>query len=98
MRTRTSSLPRGWHVACAALTAGVAGVIAALAVVQAVLRVIIAHGGHPFDLLVARYLLHDSSGSVLGLVAGGGVPVDLRADPLRAHITASWVVHQHSEL
>lgn len=91
-------LRRGWHTAGAALVAGIVGLVSALAVVQLALHVVIAQSSAYFDVLVAKHLALDFSGSVAGLVAGSGVPVEWHMTPFSGRITAPWVLEQHSEL
>ncbi|MFJ3672472.1 M4 family metallopeptidase [Streptomyces sp. NPDC090106] len=91
-------LRRGWYMACLALAAALAGLVSALAAVQGALRVVAAHSNTYFDVLVAKYLDPDLSGTVGGLVAGTGVPVQWHMSPFNGHITAQWVVEQRSEL
>ncbi|MFF4247064.1 NPP1 family protein [Streptomyces sp. NPDC001822] len=95
---RQEFLRRGWHIAGAALVAGAAGLLSAFAAVQMALRVVIAHSGTYFDVLVAKHLATDLSGTVAGLVAGSGVPVGWRMAPFSGHITAPWVFEHRSEL
>lgn len=95
---RHEFLRRGWHLTGAALVAGIAGLVSALGAVQIALRVVIAHSGSFFDVLVAKQLASDASGTVGGLVAGSGVPVGWRMEPFSGRITAPWVFEQRSGL
>ncbi|MFJ2397251.1 NPP1 family protein [Streptomyces sp. NPDC087843] len=65
---------------------------------QLALRVVIAHSSAYFDVLVAKHLAPDTSGTVAGLVAGSGVPVEWHMAPFSGSITAPWVFEQRSEL
>ncbi|MGW2036223.1 NPP1 family protein [Streptomyces sp. NPDC001761] len=95
---RQEFLRRHWHTAGAALIAGALGLVSALAAVQVALHVVIAHSSAYFDVLVARHLAPDALGTVAGLVAGHGVPVEWRMAPFAGHITAPWVFEHRSEL
>ncbi|SEE58299.1 NPP1 family protein [Streptomyces sp. TLI_105] len=95
---RQEFLRRSWHTAGAALVAGLTGLVTALVAVQVALRVVIAHSSTYLDVLVAKHLAHDFSGTVAGLVAGSGVPVRWRMTPLSGHITAPWVIEHRSTL
>ncbi|MFE7751946.1 NPP1 family protein [Streptomyces sp. NPDC057428] len=74
------------------------GLISALVAVQIALRVVIAHSSTYLDVLVAKQLAPEFSGTVAGLVAGSGVPVRWHMAPFSGHITARWVLEQRSEL
>ncbi|MDX3235201.1 NPP1 family protein [Streptomyces sp. ME03-5709C] len=95
---RQEFLRRSWHTAGAALVAGIVGLVSALAAVQIALRVVIRHSGSYFDVLVAKHLVPDLSGTVGGLVAGSGVPVDWHMALFSGRISAPWVFEQRSEL
>ncbi|QFZ78441.1 hypothetical protein GFH48_38850 [Streptomyces fagopyri] len=65
---------------------------------QLALRVVTAHSSAYFDVLVAKHLAPDISGTVAALVAGSGVPVEWRMAPFSGSITAPWVFEHRSEL
>ncbi|MDX3097785.1 NPP1 family protein [Streptomyces sp. ME19-03-3] len=95
---RQEFLRRGWHTAGAALVAGIVGLVSALVAVQVALRVVIRHSSSYFDVLVAKHLVPDLSGTVGGFVAGSGVPVDWHMALFSGHISAPWILEQRSEL
>ncbi|MCZ0983255.1 NPP1 family protein [Streptomyces diastatochromogenes] len=95
---RQEFLRRGWHLAGAALVAGLVGLVSALVAVQVALRVVIAHSSTYLDVLVAKHLAPEFSGTVAGLVAGSGVPVRWRMAPFSGRITAPWVLEHRSAL
>ncbi|MEU1621514.1 NPP1 family protein [Streptomyces sp. NPDC005722] len=95
---RQEFLRRGWHAAGTALVAGIVSLISALAAVQIAVRIVIRHSGSYFDVLVAKHLAPDLSGTVGGFVAGSGVPVDWHMALFSGHISAPWVFEQRSEL
>ncbi|MFF3606686.1 NPP1 family protein [Streptomyces sp. NPDC002463] len=95
---RQEFLRRGWHIAGAALVAGLIGLATALVAVQIALRVVIAHSSTYLDVLVAKHLAPEFSGTVAGLVAGSGVPVRWHMAPFSGQITAPWVIEQRSAL
>ncbi|MER7538979.1 NPP1 family protein [Streptomyces sp. NPDC097704] len=65
---------------------------------QIALRVVIAHSSTYLDVLVAKHLAPEFSGTVAALVAGSGVPVRWRVAPFSGHLTAPWVIEHRSAL
>ncbi|MFF3257229.1 NPP1 family protein [Actinacidiphila glaucinigra] len=65
---------------------------------QIALRVVMRHSGSYFDVLVAKHLAPDLSGTVGGFVAGSGVPVDWHMALFSGHISAPWVFEHRSAL
>ncbi|MFI6621840.1 M4 family metallopeptidase [Streptomyces sp. NPDC050528] len=97
-RRRPGPLGRAWYMVWSAATGSLVALATSLLVVQAALRLVIAHSDKYFDVLVARALAPGLGGTGTALAAGGGVPVGWRMPPFAGHISAAWVIGQRSEL